>query len=194
MTAASDDASSDAAAKTANNGARVDLLLIASMVDPNTRVLDVGCGEGLLLEMLRDDKNCDARGIELSRDGVSRGVARGLAIIQGDADADLADYPDDSFDYVILSQTIQATRNPRHVLEELLRIGKRVIVSFPNFAHWRLSMALLFTGRMPRSYFTLQYSQSVVNELKIAPMFGIRWIGAQVALAVAVESLVRTPW
>lgn len=149
MTAASDDASSDAAAKTANNGARVDLLLIASMVDPNTRVLDVGCGEGLLLEMLRDDKNCDARGIELSRDGVSRGVARGLAIIQGDADADLADYPDDSFDYVILSQTIQATRNPRTVLEHMLRVGRRAIVSFPNFGHWRIRGHLLLKGRMP---------------------------------------------
>ncbi|OJY36523.1 MAG: methionine biosynthesis protein MetW [Rhizobiales bacterium 65-9] len=134
---------------TAGNGARIDLLLIAAMVEPNTRVLDVGCGEGLLLEMLRDEKNCDARGIELSRDGVSRGVARGLAIIQGDADTDLADYPDDSFDYVILSQTIQATRNPRKVLEHMLRVGRRAIVSFPNFGHWRIRSHLMFKGGMP---------------------------------------------
>jgi methionine biosynthesis protein MetW len=129
--------------------ARIDLLLIAGMVEPGARVLDVGCGEGLLLELLRDTKNCDARGIELSRDGVSRGVARGLAIIQGDADADLADYPDDSFDYVILSQTLQATRNPRKALEHMLRVGRRAIVSFPNFGHWRNRGQLMFRGRMP---------------------------------------------
>ncbi|WP_342360236.1 methionine biosynthesis protein MetW [Terrarubrum flagellatum] len=129
--------------------ARIDLLLIASMVEPNTRVLDVGCGEGLLLELLRDTKNCDARGVELSRDNVSRAVARGLAVIQGDADADLVDYPDDGFDYVILSQTIQATRNPRQVLEHMLRVGRRAIVSFPNFGHWRIRSHLMFKGRMP---------------------------------------------
>jgi methionine biosynthesis protein MetW len=130
-------------------GARVDLLMIADMVEPGSRVLDVGCGDGALLKILADRKQVDARGIELSREGVANCVARGLAVIQGDADADLSDYPDDGFDYVILSQTIQATRNPRRVLEQMLRVGRRAIVSFPNFGHWRVRTSLLFRGRMP---------------------------------------------
>ncbi len=130
-------------------GARVDLLMIADMVEPGSRVLDVGCGDGALLKLLAERKQVDARGIELSRDGVASCVARGLAVIQGDADTDLADYPDDGFDYVILSQTIQATRNPRRVLEQMLRVGRRAIVSFPNFGHWKVRLSLLFKGRMP---------------------------------------------
>jgi methionine biosynthesis protein MetW len=130
-------------------GARVDLLMIADMVEPGTRVLDVGCGDGALLKLLAEWRNVDARGIELSREGVANCVTRGLAVIQGDADTDLVDYPDDSFDYVILSQTIQATRNPRRVLEQMLRIGRRAIVSFPNFGHWRVRRDLLLKGRMP---------------------------------------------
>ncbi len=133
----------------AGPGARVDLLMIAAMVEPGSRVLDVGCGDGALLKILAETRNVDARGIELSREGVANCVTRGLAVIQGDADTDLVDYPDDSFDYVILSQTIQATRNPRRVLEQMLRIGRRAIVSFPNFGHWRVRRDLLLKGRMP---------------------------------------------
>jgi len=133
----------------AASGARVDLLLIAEMVKPGSRVLDVGSGDGELLELLATTRGCDARGIELSREGVNAGVARGLAIIQGDADIDLADYPDDSFDYVILSQTIQATRRPKWVLDQMLRVGRHAIVSFPNFGFWRMRMDLLLNGRMP---------------------------------------------
>ena len=103
---------------------RIDLRLVAEMVTPGSRVLDVGCGDGELLSLLAETRGVDGRGIELSPEGVAGCVARGLSVIQGDADTDLADYPDDSFDYVILSQTIQATRNPRHVLEHMLRIGK----------------------------------------------------------------------
>ncbi|QFR35122.1 methionine biosynthesis protein MetW [Ancylobacter sp. TS-1] len=133
----------------AASGTRVDLLLIAEMVQPGTRVLDVGSGDGELLELLATTRGCDARGIELSREGVNAGVARGLAIIQGDADIDLADYPDNSFDYVILSQTIQATRRPKWVLDQMLRVGTRAIVSFPNFGFWRMRLDLLVNGKMP---------------------------------------------
>jgi methionine biosynthesis protein MetW len=128
---------------------RVDHLLIAEMVKAGSRVLDVGCGDGALLQLLTDTKNVDGRGIEVSRERVNACVARGLSVIQGDADRDLADYPDRAFDYAILSLTIQATRQPKAVLEQLLRIGRSAIVSFPNFGHWQVRGALLFTGRMP---------------------------------------------
>ena len=133
----------------AGEAPRLDFLMIADMVEPHARVLDVGCGDGSLLALLRDRRGADGRGIELSREGVSECLAKGLPVIQGDADTDLADYPDDAFDYVILSQTIQATRRPRAVLEDLLRIGRRAIVSFPNFGHWRVRGELFFRGRMP---------------------------------------------
>ncbi|MCL2452848.1 MAG: methionine biosynthesis protein MetW [Alphaproteobacteria bacterium] len=129
--------------------ARSDLLLVADMVEPNSRVLDVGCGDGTLLRLLSEEKRVDARGIELSQQGVNDCVAKGLFVIQGDADADLAGYPDDAFDYVILSQTLQATRQPRKVLEQMLRIGRHAIVSFPNFGHWRIRCQVAFRGRMP---------------------------------------------
>jgi len=133
----------------ANGALRVDLKLIAEMVEPGARVLDVGCGEGALLDWLGRHRGVDGRGIELSMEGVSAGVAHGLSVIQGDADTDLKDYPSGAFDYVILSQTLQATHEPRKVLENMLRIGRRAIVSFPNFGHWRVRAHLLFRGTMP---------------------------------------------
>jgi methionine biosynthesis protein MetW len=136
---------------------RFDLAVVADMVAPGSRVLDVGCGDGLLLEMLARDRQVDGRGVELSQRGVNDCVAKGLPVIQGDADADLADYPKDSFDYVILSQTLQATQRPRIVLEHMLRIGRRAIVSFPNFGYWRVRTQLLLLGRIPRAT-NLQYS------------------------------------
>lgn len=128
---------------------RVDLQLIADMVEPGSRVLDVGCGDGALLQHLWKSKGIDGRGIEISQAGVNACVRNGLSVIQGDADADLKDYPSDAFDYVILSQTLQATHNPRTVLDHMGRIGKRLIVSFPNFGYWRVRISLFFHGRMP---------------------------------------------
>lgn len=128
---------------------RPDLAVIASHVAPGSRVLDVGCGDGTLLQALRDKRQCDTRGMELDPANVAECVAKGLSVIQGDADEDLAFYPDGSVDYAILSETLQTMRRPDLALEELLRIGRRAVVSFPNFAHWRVRMSLLFNGRMP---------------------------------------------
>ncbi len=130
---------------------RADLALIVDLVKAESRALDVGCGNGDLLATLTAVKNVDGRGLELSQAGVNACVTRGLSVIQGDADKDLSFYPDDAFDYVILSQTIQATHRPRYVLEELLRIGRHVIVSFPNFGFWKVRLFLLWQGRMPET-------------------------------------------
>jgi methionine biosynthesis protein MetW len=128
---------------------RPDLAIIADNVLPGSRVLDVGCGDGALMAELRDRKSVDARGIEISGADVTAALQRGLSVIQGDADTDLADYPDASFDYAVLSQTLQTTRRPDLVIDQLLRIGERAFVSFPNFAQWRIRLALMFGGRMP---------------------------------------------
>jgi len=128
---------------------RPDLAIIADNVAPGSRILDVGCGDGALMAALRDAKGVDARGLELDAGNVAAAVSRGLSVIQGDADSDLADYPEASFDYAILSQTLQTTRRPDMVLDHLLRIGRRAFVSFPNFAHWRGRVSLMWGGRMP---------------------------------------------
>ncbi len=128
---------------------RIDLKVITGFVTPRARVLDIGCGDGALLQRLENEKEVDGRGIELSQKGVNEAVARGLSVVQGNADHDLATYPDNSFDFVILSQTLQATHNPRLVLEQLLRIGQKVVVSIPNFGNWRIRSQLVLKGRMP---------------------------------------------
>ncbi|MES2055590.1 MAG: methionine biosynthesis protein MetW [Pseudomonadota bacterium] len=128
---------------------RPDLAIIADHVAQGSRVLDVGCGDGALMAALRDTRGVDARGLEIEAANVAAAVSRGLSVIQGDADTDLADYPDASFDYAILSQTLQTTKRPDAVLDHLLRIGRRAFVSFPNFAHWRVRASLLWGGRMP---------------------------------------------
>lgn len=130
---------------------REDFKEILRLVRPGSRVLDVGCGEGDLLELLTREKSVDGQGLEISHDGVSACLARGLAVVQGDADHDLDDFPARAFDYAILSQTLQAMRDPRHVLNELLRIAERAVVSLPNFGHWRVRLHLLTKGRMPET-------------------------------------------
>ena len=128
---------------------RVDQRLIAEMIAPRARVLDVGSGDGTLIDYLYRTRSCDARGIEIDMQNVTQSVAHGLPVMHGDADHDLADYPDGTFDYVVLQRTLQAVERPREVLKQMLRIGHHAIISFPNFGHWRLRLQLLTTGRMP---------------------------------------------
>jgi methionine biosynthesis protein MetW len=173
---------------------RVDLLLIAEMVSPGARVLDIGCGDGTLLRMLAEKRGVDGRGIELSQAGVNSCVARGLAVIQGDADTDLVYYPDLAFDFAILSQTIQATYSPHHVLEQLLRIGKRAVVSFPNFGHWRVRAQLMFGGKMPKTDNLPDhwYDTPNIHLCTIKDFLGLcKDIGAKVERAVALNAYGR---
>ncbi len=148
---------------------RPDLAIIADNVAPGSRVLDVGCGDGRLMAALRDQAGADARGIEIDAANVASAVGRGLSVVQGDADVDLVDYPSNAFDYAILSQTLQTTRAPDQVLDELLRIGRKAFVSFPNFAFWRVRASLLWGGRMPvtRSLPVAWYATPNIHHLTI---------------------------
>lgn len=128
---------------------RSDYAIIGEIVEPGTKVLDLGCGDGDLLQWLAENKGVDARGVEISSSKVQRAIARGVSVYQGDIDEGLADYPDGAFDYIILSQTLQETHHPRKVLREMLRVGRRAIVAFPNFGHWRMRFSLLLGGRAP---------------------------------------------
>ena len=128
---------------------RIDLQLMSEMIEPRSRVLDIGSGDGSLIEHLFRTRGCDARGLEIDMAEVTRSVAHGLPVMQGDADTDLSHYPDGLFDYVVLSRTLQAVEQPREVLGQMLRIGTRALVSFPNFGHWRVRWQLLHSGRMP---------------------------------------------
>ncbi len=130
---------------------RSDFAIIGEIIEPNSKVLDLGCGEGELLQWLAQNKNVDARGVEISPAKVRRAIGRGVSAYQGDIDEGLADYPDQAFDYVLLSQTLQETRAPLKVLREMLRVGRRVIVAFPNFGHWKVRLSMLFTGQAPKT-------------------------------------------
>jgi methionine biosynthesis protein MetW len=186
----------------ASAGIRIDLQLIADMVAPKSRVLDVGCGDGALLDYLLHFKQVDGRGIEISQAGVNASVSQGLSVIQGDADTDLKDYPSDAFDYVVLSQTLQATRDPRGVLEQLVRIGRHAIVSFPNFGHWRVRWHLLSRGRMPvtETLSASWYDTPNIHFCTILDFIQLaRELGIQVERAVAISrqgrpSAIRSLW
>lgn len=187
---------------TANASTRIDLELIAGLVTPGSRVLDVGCGDGALLSLLERRRKVDGRGVEISQAGVNECVSRGLSVIQGDADRDLVYYPDDAFDFVILSQTIQATRNPKTVLTELLRIGERAIVSFPNFGHWSIRLSLGLHGRMPvtRNLTHSWYDTPNIHFCTIRDFVALAdEIGAEVELAMAINATgqkmgMKMPW
>ena len=123
--------------------------IISDLIEKNTRVLDVGCGDGILMEYLKHNKEIDIRGIEISKDNVQKCLSKGLTVIEGDAEKDLLQFPDSSFDFVILSQTLQAFLNPEIVIKELLRVGKKAIVTIPNFGFWKVRLHLLIKGTMP---------------------------------------------
>ena len=123
--------------------------VISELIDEKSRVLDVGCGDGILMEYLLKNKVVDVRGLEISKEKVKKCLSNGLAVVEGDAENDLKQFPDLSFDYVILSQTLQAFMSPENVIKDLLRVGKKVIVTIPNFGHWKIRVDLLFKGEMP---------------------------------------------
>lgn len=128
---------------------RPDLAVIASLITPGSRLLDIGCSDGQLLGWLRDQKQVDGRGLEIDQERVNKAIAAGIPVIQGDVKSDLPHYPDQSYDYVVLSQTLQTMDDPRWVLEQITRIGKQAIVSVPNFGHWKNRLYLAFFGKMP---------------------------------------------
>ncbi|MBW4090655.1 MAG: methionine biosynthesis protein MetW [Proteobacteria bacterium] len=177
---------------------RVDLRLIAEMIAPRTRVLDIGCGDGTLIDELFTTKGCDARGIEIDMALVTRAVAHGLPVMHGDADSDLSYYPDDAFDYVVLSRTLQAVERPREVLAQMLRIGARAVVSFPNFGHWQVRWQLLRRGRMPMTatWGRMWYETPNIHPCTIQDFFDLcaaegyaveRWLAAD-------DAGRRAPW
>ncbi len=162
---------------------RPDLVAIAAAVPRGARVLDVGCGDGALLAALRAEKEVDGRGLELSAANVATAVARGLSVIQGDADTDLRDYPDAAFDVAILSDTLQAMRAPDAVLAELVRIARTAVISFPNFGHWRVRLSLLGRGRMPMTA-TLPVPWYATPNIHLCSIADFRALAAERALTV----------
>ena len=177
---------------------RLDLRLMAEMIAPGSRVLDIGCGDGSMIGHLFRTRGCDARGIEIDMALVTRAVAHGLPVMQGDADHDLAHYPDGAFDYVVLSRTLQAVERPREVLRQMLRISTRALVSFPNFGHWRVRWQLVSSGRMPmtKTWDRYWYETPNIHPCTIRDFFDLcRQEGIAVEQWLAVDDAGRRgPW
>src|SRR3954453_15580038 len=177
---------------------RVDLRLIAEMVAPGTRVLDIGCGDGTLIDHLYRTLGCDARGIEIDMAEVTRAVAHGLPVMHGDADSDLAQYPDGAFDFVVLSRTLQAVERPREVLRQMLRIGRHAVVSFSNFGHWLLRWQLVSTGKMPvtETWHREWYETPNIHPCTIKDFFDLCALENYVVepLVAVDEQGLRAPW
>ena len=169
---------------------RGDLVAIADLVPAGARVLDIGCGDGALLAALRTEKAIDGRGIELAGANVAAAVARGLSVIQGDADADLADYPDAAFDVAILSDTLQAMRDPAAVLLGMVRIARTAIISLPNFGHWRVRLGLLTRGRMPVTA-ALPAPWYATPNIHLCTIDDFRALAAELGLTIAATAFLR---
>ncbi len=162
---------------------RPDLAVIASLIKPGARVLDIGCGDGTLLAWLRDRQQVDARGIEIDAAAVNKAIASGIAVVQGDVNSDLADYPSQTYDYVILSQTLQTVEDPHAVLAELVRIGRQVIVSVPNFGHWKNRLYLALLGKMPVTK-TLSYQWYDTPNIHFCTIADFVILAEQLGLAI----------
>jgi len=179
------------AVKFVNNGMRYDLQIIASWIEPGARVLDLGCGEGDLLHYLEKNKQVIGTGIERVESRVALGIEKGLSILHGDINAEILDYADNSFDYVILSQTLQQVYEPASLLQELLRVGGRGIVSFPNFSHWRIRLQLLFTGYAPISK-QLPFEWYDTPNIRVITLKDFRKFSKEVGFKILKEVAINT--
>ncbi len=177
--------------KLENNGMRFDLQLIASWIDPTAKVLDLGCGEGELLHYLKKNKQIIGTGIERNELRVARCIERGLTVLQGDINEEIHDYPDNTFDYVILSQTLQQVYTPALLIHSLLRVGRKGIVSFPNFSHWKVRMQLLFTGYAPMTK-QLPYEWYDTPNIRVITLKDFRKFIKQVGFHILKEAAINT--
>ncbi len=173
------------------NGTRFDLKVIASLVERNTRVLDLGCGEGDLLLFLQTHKNVSGIGIEKNEDNIAKCIEKGLSVIHGDINAEVKDYPEASFDYVILSQTLQQVFEPSELIRNLLIVGKKVVVSFPNFSHWRVRLQLLFTGYAPKTS-QLPYEWHDTPNIRVITMKDFRKFTKDIGFQIYREIAINT--
>jgi methionine biosynthesis protein MetW len=173
------------------NGTRFDLKVIASLVERNARVLDLGCGEGDLLLFLQTHKNVSGIGIEKNEDNIAKCIEKGLSVIHGDINAEVKDYPEASFDYVILSQTLQQVFEPSELIRNLLIVGKKVIVSFPNFSHWRVRLQLLFTGYAPKTS-QLPYEWHDTPNIRVITLKDFRKFAADIGAQILKEIAINT--
>ena len=173
------------------NHLRFDLKIIASWIEPGSKVLDLGCGEGILLHYLKETRQANCTGIERAESKVGLGIGRGLSVLQGDINQEILDYPDDTFDYVILSQTLQQVYEPAKLIQSLLRVGKKGIVSFPNFSHWRIRLQLLLTGYAPVTK-QLPYEWHDTPNIRVITIKDFRKFSREVGFEILNEVAINT--